>query len=276
MPSTLVALRMASQRISEARIAAVVSVVRKGEPRPPAKRATPSRDSARWASRWVKVSATVGIGRPEKTDASMPRARSASRIARAFITVAIMPMWSPVTRSVPCFCSQAPRNRLPPPMTMPISAPSARAATMSSAMRPTTAGSMPSGAPPASASPDSFSSTRFQVRVIAVSSAASAGASRSPSLERRYTKGAGSSPAPWSQCGGAGEAGAEPDQTPAAAATSAAKSEVSFSMPSPITMRTKALMATGAPRSLEAWATSASMVSSGFITKFCLRRVTSS
>ena len=48
-----------------------------------------------------------------------PDFSSASCKARLFITVASMPMWSPVTRSRPAAWSAAPRNRLPPPTTRP-------------------------------------------------------------------------------------------------------------------------------------------------------------
>jgi hypothetical protein len=54
------------------------------------------------------------------TRAMPPRFSIASCIASAFITVASMPMWSPVTRSMPAAASPAPRKMLPPPMTTPI------------------------------------------------------------------------------------------------------------------------------------------------------------
>ena len=44
----------------------------------------------------------------------------ASCSARPFITVAIMPMWSAVLRSMPSLAAGSPRHKLPPPMTMAI------------------------------------------------------------------------------------------------------------------------------------------------------------
>ena len=52
-----------------------------------------------------------------------PRGESAASSASAFMTVASMPMWSPVTRSPPLAEIATPRKRLPPPITTAISVP---------------------------------------------------------------------------------------------------------------------------------------------------------
>src|SRR5690606_18161187 len=56
----------------------------------------------------------------------------------------------------------APRNMLPPPTTTATCTPSRTASAIESARWATTSGSMPSFSPPANASPDSLSMTRFQ------------------------------------------------------------------------------------------------------------------
>jgi hypothetical protein len=77
------------------------------------------------------------------TRACAPTDSSASCIARLFMTVASMPMWSPVTRSMPARARPAPRKMLPPPMTTATCTPSACSSWISSAMRRSIAGSMP-------------------------------------------------------------------------------------------------------------------------------------
>src|SRR6185437_2866165 len=58
--------------------------------------------------------------------------------------------------------STAPRNMLPPPTTTAIWMPLRAAVVISLAMWPTVSGEMPSGSPPANASPDSLTTTRRQ------------------------------------------------------------------------------------------------------------------
>ena len=76
------------------------------------------------------------------------------------MTVASIPMLSPVTRSMPCVAAETPRMMFPPPMTMATSTPRRATSAISSARRSTTAGSMPKDWLPRSASPESFSRTR--------------------------------------------------------------------------------------------------------------------
>ncbi|CUP14102.1 Uncharacterised protein [Segatella copri] len=49
-----------------------------------------------------------------------PKASSALLNARELITVAHIPIWSPLTRSKPFWLPLKPRKMLPPPITMPI------------------------------------------------------------------------------------------------------------------------------------------------------------
>ena len=70
----------------------------------------------------------------ESTTASTPSLTSEVRSASELMTVASMPMWSPVTRSPPFEATATPRKMLPPPMTTPTSTPSARASAMSLAI----------------------------------------------------------------------------------------------------------------------------------------------
>src|SRR5690606_16689555 len=96
----------------------------------------------------------------ESTTASTPIFTSEVRKARELMTVASMPMWSPVTRSPPLDATATPRKMFPPPMTTPTSTPSVRASAMSAAIRSTTETSMPKCCLPIRASPDALSRTR--------------------------------------------------------------------------------------------------------------------
>ena len=69
--------------------------------------------------------------------AGAPRRSIAASSARQFITVASMPMVSPVGRETPRDDTSTPRTMLPPPTTTAISAPSWRAAIRSPAIRST-------------------------------------------------------------------------------------------------------------------------------------------
>ena len=77
------------------------------------------------------------------------------------MTVASMPMWSPVTRSPPLAEIATPRKRLPPPMTTAISVPARATSAISPAKRVSAVSSMPNGRLPSSASPESLRRTRL-------------------------------------------------------------------------------------------------------------------
>jgi len=68
------------------------------------------------------------------TRVGTPAFSSASCIASAFITVASMPIWSAVVRSIPWAAPLRPRKMLPPPMTSATSQPSARTSATSAAI----------------------------------------------------------------------------------------------------------------------------------------------
>ena len=86
------------------------------------------------------------------------RARVSS--ASAFMTVARMPIMSPVTRGMPCSETFTPRKILPPPTTMPTPTPSACVATRSAAIRSRVGWWMPKPSGPIRASPETFTTTR--------------------------------------------------------------------------------------------------------------------
>ena len=65
----------------------------------------------------VSTLTDVGTGRADITRTETSCLRRASPRARALITVAIMPMWSAMTRSIRRADSDRPRKMLPPPTT---------------------------------------------------------------------------------------------------------------------------------------------------------------
>ena len=85
----------------------------------------------------------------------------ASERASELITVASIPMWSAVTRSIVWAAAATPRKMLPPPTTTPIWTPVAATAATSQASSLTRWASMPKAAPPARASPLSFNRMRL-------------------------------------------------------------------------------------------------------------------
>ena len=92
MPSTFVALMIASAPISTARSAPAVSVVKKGLPVPAAKMTIRPFSRCRMARRRMYGSATARISMAESTRVCRPAFSSASCSASALITVASMPM----------------------------------------------------------------------------------------------------------------------------------------------------------------------------------------
>src|SRR5580704_10287496 len=90
-----------------------------------------------------------------------PICSRASCSARELMTVASMPMWSAVTRSIFWAAAATPRKILPPPTTRPTCTPVAATAATSPASSLTRAASIPKAAPPASASPLSLSRMRL-------------------------------------------------------------------------------------------------------------------
>ena len=110
MPSTCVALKMISQFSSLARRAAAESVVKNGLPVPAAQMTMRFFSRWRMARRRMNGSATSGMVIAEVTRVLTPRRSSASCSARALITVASIPMWSPATRSIPSVAAVTPRK----------------------------------------------------------------------------------------------------------------------------------------------------------------------
>src|ERR1035438_4063491 len=160
-PSTRVALAITSARISRARRVAAVSVEKYGFEVPPAK--TQTRPFSRWrrARRRMYGSATSCISMALMTRVCTPICSKASCNDRELMTVASMPMWSAVTRSMFWAAAAMPRKILPPPTTSPIWTPAAATAATSAASSLTRAALMPKAAPPASASPLSLSTIRL-------------------------------------------------------------------------------------------------------------------
>src|ERR1039457_6170 len=124
-PSTRVALAITSARISRARRVAAVSVEKYGFEVPPAK--TQTRPFSRWrrARRRMYGSATSCISMALMTRVCTPICSKASCNDRELMTVASMPMWSAVTRSMFWAAAAMPRKILPPPTTSPICTPAA-------------------------------------------------------------------------------------------------------------------------------------------------------
>src|SRR6516164_313998 len=102
----------------------------------------------------ISMAVTTRVWEPDRSRASCS--------ARALMTVASMPMWSPTTRSKPAAEATTPRIKFPPPITMATSTPSLPISWTSSAMRAVTLGSTPKPWFPRRASPLSFSSTRLK------------------------------------------------------------------------------------------------------------------
>ena len=117
-PSTMVALNITSALTSTARRAVAVSVEKKGLPVPPPNTAIFPSSMARRASLRVKGCATWGMVMEVNTSVGTPSCSSLSETARAFITVASMPILSARVRSI--LPLERPRQKLPPPTTMPI------------------------------------------------------------------------------------------------------------------------------------------------------------
>src|SRR5712664_4011677 len=86
---------------------------------------------------------------------------SASCRARALITVASIPMWSAVTRSIFWAAAATPRKKLPPPTTTPTCTSARDTSATSTARAFTRPASMPNFSSPAITSPLSFSNTRL-------------------------------------------------------------------------------------------------------------------
>src|ERR1022692_1617764 len=121
------------------------------------------RPFSRWwmARRRMYGSATWCISIALITRVGMPICSRASESASELITVPSIPMWSAVTRSIFWAAAATPRKILPPPTTKPTCTPVAATAATSAASSLTRAASMPKGAPPASASPESLSRIRL-------------------------------------------------------------------------------------------------------------------
>ena len=112
---------MMSALTSTARRAVVVSVEKKGLPVPPPKMAILPSAMAFRASLRVKAGATCGMVMEVNTSVSTPSCSSLSETASAFITVASIPILSARVRSI--LPLERPRQKLPPPTTMPICTP---------------------------------------------------------------------------------------------------------------------------------------------------------
>src|SRR5574343_197358 len=84
----------------------------------------------------------------------------------AFITVASMPMYSAVARSIPVAVPAIPRKMLPPPITTPISTPKSATALTSPQIAAMVCGLMPYASPPIKASPESLRRMRLYFGVL--------------------------------------------------------------------------------------------------------------
>ena len=85
-------------------------------------------ESAFFAFLWSKESQTPPpIEKPDITSQGILCLSKASDIANAFITVASIPIWSPVILFMPFKARLAPRKILPPPITIATSTPKSRA-----------------------------------------------------------------------------------------------------------------------------------------------------
>jgi hypothetical protein len=114
----LVALSRTSHSSSEARSAAVVSVVKKGLPVPPASTITRPFSWWRMARRRMKGSQIWCAATADMSRASQPARSRPSMSARPLIMVASMPIWSAVARTVTTSATSRPRRMFPPPTTM--------------------------------------------------------------------------------------------------------------------------------------------------------------
>src|SRR5260221_8926293 len=94
------------------------------------------------------------------TRVCVPICSRASCSARALITVASMPMWSAVTRSIFRAAAATPRKKLPPPTTTPTWMPARATSATSIANAFTRSASIPNFSSPAITSPLSFSRMR--------------------------------------------------------------------------------------------------------------------
>src|SRR5215472_4091824 len=146
-----------------ARRLAAVSVVKYGLPVPAAKITTRPFSRCRTARRRIYGSHIACIATADNTRVLTPACSSAFCRASALITVASMPIWSAVERSIPRRSYSLPRIKLPAPITIASSTPSALISLISSAMVASASRSTPlfwlAGA---SASPESFSRTRLK------------------------------------------------------------------------------------------------------------------
>src|ERR1035441_3912105 len=153
---------MISALISSARRVAAVSVEKYGLEVPAAKITMRPFSRCRMARRRIYGSATWRISMALITRVETPACSSASESARELMTVASMPMWSAVTRSIFCAAAATPRKILPPPTTTAISMPAAATSATSRAKPLTFSESMPNDAAPANTSPLSFSRMRLR------------------------------------------------------------------------------------------------------------------
>ena len=130
-----------------------------GLPVPPPKTTILPDSSAAMALSLVNTSATWGMKELVMTTAGTPCWRRASLTASAFITVASMPILSASMRSI--LPLERPRQKLPPPTTMPIWAPRSWAALMPAQMEAMVSSSKPVPLGPERASPLTFSRIRL-------------------------------------------------------------------------------------------------------------------
>ncbi len=124
-----------SQLSSEARSAAAVSVVKNGLPVPAAQITTRPFSMWRMARRRMNGSQMVSMGMADWTRVCTPSSSNALCMASELMTVANMPIWSALVRSMPAEAADTPRKMLPPPMTRQISTPSSLTERTSSATR---------------------------------------------------------------------------------------------------------------------------------------------
>ena len=122
-PSMFLASSIASAPISAARSTAAVSVEKNGQPVPQPNMTTLPDLRYSIALSVLYLSPTPWISTAVSTFASPPDWRRTSANARQFIAVASIPIRSAETRSTWPAPSLTPRQKLPPPTTMPTSTP---------------------------------------------------------------------------------------------------------------------------------------------------------
>ncbi len=153
-PSIDLAERIISASISIARSTVDVSVEKYGCPVPPAKNTAIPFEKYLFALSFEKSFVNEPHSNGVSTFVIMPAERKISETYMQFITVANMPIWSAFVRSI--FSLVRPRQKLPPPVTIPTSIPASTSSLTCLATPRHVASSNPVLFGPARASPLNF------------------------------------------------------------------------------------------------------------------------